>query len=245
MEKTAVITGSARGIGRRTAVELSKAGYHILLNCRREPEDIEQLEEEIRGNGVRVLRFVGDISDFETGKSMIEKAMELSGSIDVLVNNAGITRDKLLVKMSEEDFDQVIAVNLKGTFNGIRHAARTMMKQRKGRIINISSVAGLIGNIGQANYAASKAGVIGLTRTAAKELAPYGITVNAVAPGFIETDMTRVLPDNIQESILASVPMKRAGKVEDIASLVRFLASEEASYITGQVIKVDGGMVMS
>lgn len=216
-----------------------------MLNCRREPEDIEQLEEEIRGNGVRVLRFVGDISDFETGKSMIEKAMELSGSIDVLVNNAGITRDKLLVKMSEEDFDQVIAVNLKGTFNGIRHAARTMMKQRKGRIINISSVAGLIGNIGQANYAASKAGVIGLTRTAAKELAPYGITVNAVAPGFIETDMTRVLPDNIQESILASVPMKRAGKVEDIASLVRFLASEEASYITGQVIKVDGGMVMS
>lgn len=245
MEKTAVITGSARGIGRQTAVELSKAGYHILLNCRREPEDIEQLEEEIRGNGVRVLRFVGDISDFETGKSMIEKAMELSGSIDVLVNNAGITRDKLLVKMSEEDFDQVIAVNLKGTFNGIRHAARTMMKQRRGRIINISSVAGLIGNIGQANYAASKAGVIGLTRTAAKELAPYGITVNAVAPGFIETDMTRVLPDNIQESILASVPMKRAGKVEDIASLVRFLASEEASYITGQVIKVDGGMVMS
>lgn len=216
-----------------------------MLNCRREPEDIEQLEEEIRGNGVRVLRFVGDISDFETGKSMIEKAMELSGSIDVLVNNAGITRDKLLVKMSEEDFDQVIAVNLKGTFNGIRHAARTMMKQRRGRIINISSVAGLIGNIGQANYAASKAGVIGLTRTAAKELAPYGITVNAVAPGFIETDMTRVLPDNIQESILASVPMKRAGKVEDIASLVRFLASEEASYITGQVIKVDGGMVMS
>lgn len=216
-----------------------------MLNCRREPEDIEQLEEEIRGNGVRVLLFVGDISDFETGKSMIEKAMELSGSIDVLVNNAGITRDKLLVKMSEEDFDQVIAVNLKGTFNGIRHAARTMMKQRKGRIINISSVAGLIGNIGQANYAASKAGVIGLTRTAAKELAPYGITVNAVAPGFIETDMTRVLPDNIQESILASVPMKRVGKVEDIASLVRFLASEEASYITGQVIKVDGGMVMS
>ncbi|MDO4720267.1 MAG: 3-oxoacyl-[acyl-carrier-protein] reductase [Peptostreptococcaceae bacterium] len=245
MEKTAVITGSARGIGRQTALELSKAGYHILLNYRREPEDIEQLEEEIRGNGVRVLRFAGDISDFETGKSMIEKAMELSGSIDVLVNNAGITRDKLLVKMSEEDFDQVIAVNLKGTFNGIRHAARTMMKQRSGRIINISSVAGLIGNIGQANYAASKAGVIGLTRTAAKELAPYGITVNAIAPGFIETAMTQALPDNIQESILSSAPMKRAGKVEDVASLVRFLASEEASYITGQVIKVDGGMVMS
>lgn len=216
-----------------------------MLNYRREPEDIEQLEEEIRGNGVRVLRFAGDISDFETGKSMIEKAMELSGSIDVLVNNAGITRDKLLVKMSEEDFDQVIAVNLKGTFNGIRHAARTMMKQRSGRIINISSVAGLIGNIGQANYAASKAGVIGLTRTAAKELAPYGITVNAIAPGFIETAMTQALPDNIQESILSSAPMKRAGKVEDVASLVRFLASEEASYITGQVIKVDGGMVMS
>lgn len=240
-----MVTGATRGIGRQIALELSKAGYDIVLNYRTESEALTSLVAEIEAGGSKVYPFACDVSDFEKSKEMIDYALEVGGSIDVLVNNAGITRDKLLARMSEEEFDLVLASNLKGAFNCIRHSMRSFMKQKQGSIINISSVVGRTGNIGQANYAASKAGMIGLTQTAARELAPYGVRVNAIAPGFIRTAMTDVLSEEIKEKILSSIPMRRMGEARDIANMVKFLASEESGYITGQVINVDGGMLMA
>lgn len=233
-----------KGIGRQIALELSKAGYDIVLNYRTESPALSELVSEIESGGVKAYPFACDVSDFEKSKEMMEYALSLNGSIDVLVNNAGITRDKLLARMSEEEFDLVLDSNLKGAFNCIRHSMRAFMKQKKGSIINITSVVGRTGNIGQANYAASKAGMIGLTQTAARELAPYGVRVNAVAPGFIRTSMTDVLSDEIKEKILSSIPMRTMGEAKDIANMVKFLASDESGYITGQVINVDGGMLM-
>ena len=238
------MTGASRGLGRQIALELTKEGYDIVINYRKEDESLKMLLSEIESSGQKAYKFQADISSFDQAKELVDFAVKETGSLDLLVNNAGITNDKLLARMSEQDFSSVIDINLKGTFNCIRHASRVMMKQKKGRIINISSVIGLIGNVGQANYAASKAGVIGLTKSAAREMAPYGVTVNAIAPGFIKSDMTDKLTDEVKQNIIASVPMKAIGEPKDVANLVKFLAKDESGYITGQVINVDGGMVM-
>lgn len=239
--KTVVVTGSSRGIGKAIAIAFAKTGANIVLNGRN-PIPVE-LIKEIESYGVKVHSILGDMSDFDKAKQLIDETKELFGSVDVLVNNAGITNDKLLMRMSEDDFDQTLSVNLKGTFNTIRHATKVMLKQRSGTIINMASVVGLVGNVGQANYAASKAGVIGLTKSAARELAARGITVNAIAPGFIKTEMTDVLSDKMKELAIDQVPLKRFGNVDDVARVAVFLS--ENSYITGQVINVDGGMVMN
>lgn len=240
MQKNVIVTGAAKGIGRAVAVAFAKEGCNILLNYRSTvPED---LIAEIEGYGVRCVAVQCDVSDFSQAEELVKKAVEEFGKIDVLVNNAGITRDTLLMRMSEEDFDAVIATNLKGTFNMIRHTSKYMIKQRSGSIVNMSSVVGVMGNAGQANYAASKAGVIGLTKSAARELAARGITCNAIAPGFIKTSMTDVLSDKVKEGILANVPLKRLGEAEEVAELAVFLA--KTKYITGQVVNIDGGMAM-
>lgn len=238
--KTVIVTGAAKGIGKEIALQFAKEGCHIVLNYRSqvEPETIAEIE----ACGVTCKPVQGDVSDFSFAADMAKEVKKEFGSIDVLVNNAGITRDMLLMRMSEEEFDSVIQTNLKGTFNMVRHVSNIMLKQKSGAIINMASVVGLTGNVGQANYAASKAGVIGLTKSAAKELAARGITCNAIAPGFVETDMTAVLKDDVKNAILETVPLKRAGSVEDIARAAVFLA--ENTYITGQVLNVDGGMVM-
>lgn len=243
MAKTAVITGATKGLGKQIALELAKDGFEIVINYRTENDSLAQMVEEINKT-TKAYTFKADISNFDEAKALIDFAASETGKIDLLVNNAGITNDKLLVRMSEEDFSKVIDINLKGTFNCIRHASRLMMKQKFGRIVNISSVIGLIGNIGQANYAASKAGVIGLTKSAAREMAPYSVTVNAIAPGFIKSDMTDKLTDEIKDNIKSSIPMRKIGEPKDVANLVKFLANDETGYITGQVINVDGGMVM-
>lgn len=243
MAKTAVITGATKGLGKQIALELAKDGFEIVINYRTENDSLAQMVEEINKT-TKAYTFKADISNFDEAKALIDFATSETGKIDLLVNNAGITNDKLLVRMSEEDFSKVIDINLKGTFNCIRHASRLMMKQKFGRIVNISSVIGLIGNVGQANYAASKAGVIGLTKSAAREMAPYSVTVNAIAPGFIKSDMTDKLTDEIKDNIKSSIPMKKIGEPKDVANLVKFLANDETGYITGQVINVDGGMVM-
>lgn len=243
MAKTAVITGATKGLGKQIALELAKDGFEIVINYRTKNDSLAQMVEEINKT-TKAYTFKADISNFDEAKALIDFATSETGKIDLLVNNAGITNDKLLVRMSEEDFSKVIDINLKGTFNCIRHASRLMMKQKFGRIVNISSVIGLIGNVGQANYAASKAGVIGLTKSAAKEMAPYSVTVNAIAPGFIKSDMTDKLTDEIKDNIKSSIPMKKIGEPKDVANLVKFLANDETGYITGQVINVDGGMVM-
>ena len=243
MAKTAVITGATKGLGKQIALELAKDGFEIVINYRTENDSLAQMVEEINKT-TKAYTFKADISNFDEAKALIDYAASETGKIDLLVNNAGITNDKLLVRMSEEDFSKVIDINLKGTFNCIRHASRLMMKQKFGRIVNISSVIGLIGNVGQANYAASKAGVIGLTKSAAREMAPYSVTVNAIAPGFIKSDMTDKLTDEIKDNIKSSIPMKKIGEPKDVANLVKFLANDETGYITGQVINVDGGMVM-
>lgn len=243
MAKTAVITGATKGLGKQIALELAKDGFEIVINYRTENDSLAQMVEEINKT-TKAYTFKADISNFDEAKALIDFAASKTGKIDLLVNNAGITNDKLLVRMSEEDFSKVIDINLKGTFNCIRHASRLMMKQKFGRIVNISSVIGLIGNVGQANYAASKAGVIGLTKSAAREMAPYSVTVNAIAPGFIKSDMTDKLTDEIKDNIKSSIPMKKIGEPKDVANLVKFLANDETGYITGQVINVDGGMVM-
>ncbi len=243
MAKTAVITGATKGLGKQIALELAKDGFEIVINYRTENDSLAQMEEEINKT-TKAYTFKADISNFDEAKALIDFAASETGKIDLLVNNAGITNDKLLVRMSEEDFSKVIDINLKGTFNCIRHASRLMMKQKFGRIVNISSVIGLIGNVGQANYAASKAGVIGLTKSAAREMAPYSVTVNAIAPGFIKSDMTDKLTDEIKDNIKSSIPMRKIGEPKDVANLVKFLANDETGYITGQVINVDGGMVM-
>jgi 3-oxoacyl-[acyl-carrier protein] reductase len=242
--KTAVVTGSSRGIGKAIALALAKEGYNVVINYNGSKEKAEQVKKECEDFGVSAITVKANVADFAESENLIKEAISTFGSIDVLVNNSGITKDTLLLRMKEEDFDSVIDVNLKGTFNTIKHAARQMMKQRSGSIINMSSVVGISGNAGQANYAASKAGVIGLTKSVARELASRGIRANAVAPGFIETDMTDELNDKAKEEILNTIPLNDTGKGEDVANLVVFLASEKSRYITGQVIHVDGGMLM-
>ncbi|MGF2055789.1 3-oxoacyl-[acyl-carrier-protein] reductase [Vagococcus fluvialis] len=239
--KTVVITGSSRGIGRGLAIQFAKEGANIVLNARK--EIALELIEEIESYGVKTHVVLGDIQYMDDAKKLITEAKETFGSVDVLINNAGITRDMLLMRMKEEEFDSVINVNLKGTFNTTQQVSSIMLKQKSGTIINMSSVVGLTGNAGQANYAASKAGVIGLTKSVARELASRGITCNAIAPGFIETDMTDVLSDKVKEATVAQIPLKKLGQVEDIARAAVFLATNK--YITGQVINVDGGMVMN
>lgn len=242
--RVAVVTGASRGIGRAIAMELAKEGCLVIVNYNGSSEQAEEVKKAIEENGGECVLMQCDVSDFDQCEQFIKKIISDHKTIDILVNNAGITRDGLIMKMSEEDFDRVIEVNLKGTFNCIRFASRYMMKQRRGRIINISSVVGVAGNAGQGNYSASKAGVIGLTKAMARELASRNITVNAIAPGFIETDMTNTLSDEIRERSAAQIPLGKFGHPEDVASLAAFLASEKAGYITGQVIHVDGGMVM-
>lgn len=244
MNKVALITGATRGIGKQIALTLSKEGYNIVLNYRKENEELESLIKEIENSGVECLAVKGDVSIFDDCKNFVNEAIEKFEKIDVLVNNAGITKDMLLARMSKEDFTQVIDVNLVGTFNVTKNVISYMMKARSGRIINISSVVGVSGNAGQTNYSASKAGIIGFTKSLAKEVSSRNILVNAVAPGFIESDMTNILKDEVKEEIAKSIPLKRIGKPEDISKVVKFLASEDSSYITGQVINVDGGMLI-
>lgn len=239
--KVAIVTGAGRGIGRCIATGLSKAGYHLVLNYRSNREEMEAFIEEIGANAVLVQ---GDISVFDDAERLVAAAVENYGRLDLLVNNAGITKDTLLLRMSEEDFDSVNTTNLKGTFNCTKHAAKVMFKQRSGSIVNISSVVGVMGNIGQSNYAASKAGVIGFTKAVARELAPRNVRVNAVAPGFIATAMTDVIPEEAKKAMLQNIPMGKFGEPEDVANLVIFLASDQAKYITGQVVQVNGGMAM-
>lgn len=240
--KNAIVTGSSRGIGRAIAIQLAELGANIILNYRNNVASVKEVIKEIETKGVKVMAIQGDVSNFEDAKKVVDEAKEKLGSIDILVNNAGITKDTLLMRMKEEDFDKVIEVNLKGVFNCTKNIVPIMMKQRSGRIINISSIVGLSGNAGQSNYAAAKAGIIGFTKSVAKEIATRGITVNAVAPGFISTDMTDVLSDKVKEEIKKNIPLRRIGEGKDIANTVAFLASDMGAYITGQVISVDGGM---
>lgn len=260
--KVALVTGASRGIGREIARTLAREGAFVIVNYNGSKERAEAVAEEINAEtadricdmeepeeskhtiAAGAVTYGCDVADFDACAGMIEWIMKEYGRLDILVNNAGITRDGLLMRMSEEDFDAVLATNLKGTFQTIRHASRYLLKQRAGRIINISSVSGVTGNAGQANYSASKAGVIGLTKSVARELAPRGITCNAVAPGFIETEMTDAMPDREREAVKEQIPLKRVGTPADIAEIVAFLASDRAAYITGQIISVDGGMHM-
>ena len=242
--KTAVVTGGSRGIGRAVCLELAKGGANVVLCYAGNEAAAQETVAACEAAGAKALAVKCDVADAQQVKNLMDEAVKTFGRIDILVNNAGITRDNLLMLLKEEDFDAVVDTNLKGTFLCMKAVSRTMMKQRYGRIVNLSSVVGLHGNAGQVNYAASKAGVIGMTKSLAKELAGRNITVNAVAPGFIDTDMTAVLPEKAKEAILASIPMARLGAAEDVANAVAFLASDEAGYITGQVLAVDGGMSM-
>jgi len=244
MDKCALITGATRGIGKQIAITLAKQGYNIALNYRKENEELENTKKEIEEIGVQVLAVKGDVANFEDCENFVKQVIERFGQIDVLVNNAGITKDMLLMRMKKEDFEQVIDTNLVGTFNVTKNVVPYMMKARSGRIINISSVVGISGNAGQTNYSASKAGIIGFTKSLAKEIASRNILVNAVAPGFIETNMTDVLKDDVKQEIAKNIPLKRMGTTQDVANVVKFLASDDSSYITGQVINVDGGMLM-
>lgn len=238
--KNVFITGSTRGIGAAVALAFAKAGANIVLNGRKAIP--EEKINEIKAQGMNCIGVSGDISDYEKAGLMVEEAEKQLGSIDILINNAGITNDKLLMRMSAEDFKACLDINLTGTFNMTQHVLKKMMKKREGAIINLSSVSGLIGNVGQANYAASKAGVVGFTKSVAREAAARGVTCNAIAPGFIATDMTEVLSDKVKEQVVKQIPMQRFGSVEDVANAAIFLA--ESPYITGQVINVDGGLVM-
>ncbi|AQP54741.1 3-oxoacyl-[acyl-carrier-protein] reductase [Vagococcus penaei] len=239
--KTVVITGSSRGIGQELARSFAKQGANIVLNGRKPIS--KELIEEIESFGVKTHCVIGDIQYFAQAEQLILEAKEVFGSVDILINNAGITRDTLLMRMTEDDFNSVLQVNLTGTFNTIKHASKIMLKQRSGIIINMASVVGLTGNAGQANYAASKAGVVGLTKSVARELASRGITCNAIAPGYISTDMTDVLNEKVKEQVVQQIPLRRIGSVTDVAQTAIFLAT--SPYITGQVINVDGGMVMN
>ena len=242
--KTAVVTGGSRGIGRAVCLELAKGGANVVLCYAGNESAAAETVSACEALGAKALSVKCDVADSAQVKKLIDEAIKAFGRIDILVNNAGITRDGLLMMMKEEDFDAVLSANLKGTFLCMKAVSRTMMKQRYGRIVNLSSVVGLRGNAGQVNYAASKAGVIGMTKSLAKELASRGVTVNAVAPGFIDTDMTAAMPEAAKTATLASIPMQRLGAPEDIAKAVAFLASDDAAYITGQVLAVDGGMAM-
>ena len=243
-DKIAIVTGAGRGIGKEIAKTLAAKGALVIVNYCGSAKRAEETVQEIEAAGGKAEALQCDISDFTKAGEMMDYVIKTYGRVDILVNNAGITRDGLLMKMSEEDFDAVLNTNLKGAFNCMRHVARQMVKQRGGRIINISSVSGVMGNAGQANYSASKAGIIGLTRTMARELASRGITVNGIAPGFVDTDMTKVLPEQVREAATAQIPLGRFGQPEDIANMAVYLASEKASYITGQIISVDGGMAI-
>ena len=242
--KVALVTGASRGIGRQIAISLAKEGAQVIVNYNGSAAKAEEVVNIITEAGGRAEAVQCNVSEYANAEELMKYIIGKYGRVDILVNNAGITRDNLLMKMTEEEFDAVIDINLKGTFNCIKHLSRQMLKQKGGRIINISSVSGVMGNAGQANYCASKAGVIGLTKSVARELASRGITCNAVAPGFIETEMTDVLSDSVKEAMNAQIPMKCFGNTEDIAGTVVFLASDAARYITGQVINVDGGMAM-
>ena len=242
--KTAVVTGGSRGIGRAVCLELAKGGANVVLCYAGNESAAADTVSACEALGAKALAVKCDVANGTQVKELMDQAIKAFGQIDILVNNAGITRDSLLMMMKEEDFDAVISANLKGTFLCMKAVARIMMKQRYGRIVNLSSVVGLRGNAGQVNYAASKAGVVGMTKSLAKELASRGVTVNAVAPGFIETDMTAAMTDTAKAATLASIPQQRLGAPEDVAKAVAFLASEEAGYITGQVLAVDGGMAM-
>lgn len=242
--KIAFITGATRGIGKEIALELSKCGFDVALNYRKETDDMSILKKQIEENGSRCFFTQGDVSNFEDCARMSEEIINEFGRIDVLVNNAGITKDGLIMRMKKEDFDAVIDVNLAGTFNVTKNVISHMIKQKSGRIINVSSVVGVSGNAGQTNYSASKAGIIGFTKSLAKEVASRNILVNAIAPGFIDTDMTSVLSDTVKEGINAQIPLKRMGTPNEIAKVVKFLSSDDSSYITGQVINIDGGMLM-
>lgn len=242
--KTALVTGASRGIGRAIALKLADGGARVAINFAGNLAKAEEVKAEIESRGGQAMLVQGDVSNFQTVSEIVKKITETSDTLDILVNNAGITRDNLLLKMTESDFDAVVATNLKGVFNCTKAVARIMLRQRSGRIVNMSSIIGLTGNSGQANYAAAKAGIIGFTKSAAKELASRGITVNAIAPGFIDTDMTGAVPEKIREEMLRQIPMARMGAPADVANLVAFLVSEQAAYITGQVINVDGGLAM-
>lgn len=239
----AIVTGASRGIGKAIALTLAKAGHNIVLNYRNENPEIVSLINEIESFGVKCLALKKDISEFEEAKELVEEAINEFGEIAILVNNAGITNDKLIARMKEEDFNSVMKVNVNGTFNCTKHASRFMMKQKYGVIINMSSVVGITGNMGQSNYSASKGAVISFTKSCAQELARYNVRVNAVAPGFVQTDMTDVLPEEVKSSILKSIPLNAMGTAQDIADAVEFLVSPKAKYITGQILSVNGGMV--
>ena len=243
--KTVLITGGSRGIGKAVAVKYAENGYQIVINYVSDKTDTQALEKELKEHGASdVLLVKADVTNSDQVEELVKKAVEKFETIDVLVNNAGITRDNLLIRMTEEEFDKVIETNLKGTYIVTKAVTKYMMKKRKGSIINLSSVVGVAGNAGQCNYSASKAGIIGFTKSVAKELASRNIRANAVAPGFIETDMTAVLSDEIKENIHNQIPLKRMGTAKEVANLIYFLGSDESSYITGQVINIDGGMVM-
>ncbi len=242
--KIALVTGAGRGIGREIALTLAEYGADVIVNYNGSKEKAWEVVEKIRMMGRKAVAVQCSVADYEACGQMITDMLAEFGRIDILVNNAGITRDNLMIRMTEEDFDAVIDTNLKGTFNTMKHMYRPFLRQKAGRIINLSSVSGILGNAGQANYAASKAGVIGLTKSMARELASRNITVNAVAPGFIDTDMTQAMTDTAREAAVAQIPLKRVGTTRDIAEAVAFLASDKAAYITGQVLSVDGGMAI-
>ena len=243
-KKIALVTGGTRGIGKKVAEKFAKEGYNLVLNYVSDNTDINSVIDSFKEYKNEVILVKADVSKFNECENLVKEAIEKFGKIDVLVNNAGITKDGLIAMMKEDAFDTVIDVNLKGTFNMTRNVVPYMMKKRCGNIVNISSVVGVAGNAGQSNYAASKAGIIGFTKSLAKELAPRNIRVNAVAPGFIDTDMTSVLTDKVKDNIYSQIPLKRMGEAEEVANVVYFLSDDESSYITGQVINVDGGMVM-
>ena len=242
--KITLVTGASRGIGRQIAKTLAAKGAFVIVNYNGSAAKAEEVVKEIQAAGGNGQAVQCNVSDFESCKEMLDAVVKEHGHLDILVNNAGITRDNLLMKMSEEDFDAVIQTNLKGVFNCTRHIARQMLKQKSGHIVNISSVSGVMGNAGQVNYSASKAGVIGLTKAVARELAPRGVRANAVAPGFVETDMTAKLSEKVRAATEEQIPLKRMARPEEVAGVVRFLASDAAAYITGEVVRVDGGMAM-
>lgn len=243
-DKIALVTGASRGIGSAIAKTLAANGAFVIVNYNGSKEAADQVVDEIKAQGGDAVAYQCNVSDYDACESMVQDLVKTYKHIDILVNNAGITRDGLLMRMSSEDFDTVVSTNLKGCFNTIRHLSRTMLKQKAGKIINISSVSGILGNAGQANYSASKAGVIGLTKSVARELASRGINVNAVAPGYVTTDMTGAMSESAQEALLSQIPLGRPGTTDDIAQAVLFLASPASGYITGQVLSVDGGMAI-